>query len=327
MKPTLCKWTVAAGMAISALAVSLGASAQTYPNKPVHIVVPFPPGGVADLVARIVGQKVSEGLKQPVVVENRAGASAIIGTEFVARAPADGYTLLLANLPVMSINTLQYTDLPYSPSKDFAPVIMLADQPYIIALSPTIAAAKMQDFVALAQKSPNAFSFGSASSSTFLAGELFKQRAQISMTHVPYKGSAPAINDLLGGHIGVILDPVITLLPHVKAGKLTALAVTSSRRIDIAPDIPSYSEVGLKDMDITSWQGIVAPAKTPKAVVDRLNAEFDRALKSPDVIARLKEQGVTPVGGTAENFDKFIQAENKRWSALAKQVNFKPEPR
>lgn len=327
MNPILKKWTMAAGMAISALAVSLGASAQAYPTKPVHIVVPFPPGGVADLVARIAGQKLSEGLKQPVVIDNRPGASAIIGTEFVARAPADGYTLLLANLPVMSINALQYADLPYSPSKDFAPVIMLADQPYIIAASPTLAATKMQDFIAFAQKNPETLSFGSASSSTFLAGELFKQRARIHMTHVPYKGSAPAINDLLGGHIGVILDPVITLLPHVKAGKLTALAVTSSKRIDIAPEIPSYSEVGLKDMDITSWQGIVAPAKTPKAIIDKLNAEFDRALKSPDVIARLKEQGVTPVGGSAESFDKFIQAENKRWSALAKQVNFKPEPR
>lgn len=327
MKMKLCRWTVAAGAALCALAGSLGASAQTYPNKPVHIVVPFPPGGVADLVARTVGQKVSAGLKQPVVIENRSGASAIIGTEYVARAPADGYTLLLANLPVMSINALQYTELPYSASKDFVPVIMLADQPYIIALSPSIAATRMQDFVALARKNPDAFSFGSASSSTFLAGELFKQRAQIRMTHVPYKGSAPAINDLLGGHISLILDPVITLAPHVKAGKLTALAVTSSKRIDIAPDIPSYREMGLKDMDITSWQGIVAPARTPKAIIDRLNAEFDQALKSPDIIARLKEQGVTPVGGTAESFDKFIQAENKRWSTLARQVNFKPEAR
>ncbi|GAB2462059.1 tripartite tricarboxylate transporter substrate binding protein [Comamonas humi] len=327
MKQSFCKWTMAAGVALSALVAATGASAQAYPSKAVHLVVPFPPGGVADLVARTVGQKVSEGLKQPVIIDNRPGASAIIGTDYVARAPADGYTLLLANLPVLSINALQYTELPYSAGKDFAPVIMLADQPYIIALSPTVPARNMQEFIALARKKQDAFSFGSASSSTFLAGELFKQRANVKLTHVPYKGSAPAINDLLGGHISLILDPVITLLPHVKAGKLTALAVTSSKRIDIAPDIPSYAEVGLKDMDITSWQGVMAPAKTPQAVIDRLNAEFDHALKSPEVIARLKEQGVTPVGGSAASFEKFIQEENKRWSALAKQVDFKPEPR
>lgn len=327
MKLNFWKCTLAAGVVVSALTTSVGVSAQAYPNKPVHIVVPFPPGGVADLVARTVGQKVSEGLKQPVVIENRAGASAIIGTEYVAHAPADGYTLLVANLPVMSINSLQYADLPYSPSKDFTPVIMLADQPYIIAVSSTVAANKMPEFIALAKKQPDVFTFGSASSSTFLAGELFKQRAQIKMTHVPYKGSAPAINDLLGGHISLMLDPVITMLPHVKGGKVTALAVTSSQRIDSAPDIPSYKEFGLKDMDITSWQGIVAPAKTPKAIINRLNAEFDRALKSPDIVARLKEQGVTPIGGTPQAFGDFIQAENKRWSTLAKQVNFLPEKR
>ena len=327
MKSPLRRLALAVALALPALAFYPHASAQAYPSKPIHVVVPFPPGGVADLVMRTVGQKVSEGFKQPVVIDNKPGASAIIGSEFVARAPADGYTLLLAHLPGMSINELQYTDLPYSPTKDFAPVIMLADQPYIIGLSRSVPAANMKEFIELARKRPDAFSFGSASSSTFLAGELFKQRAQIKMTHVPYKGSAPAINDLLGGHISLILDPVITLLPHVKAGKLDALAVTSSKRIEIAPDIPSYTEVGLKDMDITSWQGIVAPARTPREVIDTLNAEFNRALQSPDVIARLKEQGVTPVGGSAVHFGDFIQKENARWSALARQVNFKPSAR
>ena len=327
MKHLTRRRTLALAMALPALSICNYASAQSYPSKPIHIVVPFPPGGVADLVVRTVGQKVSEGVKQPVIIDNKPGASAIIGSEFVARAPADGYTLLLANLPVMSINELQYTDLPYSPSKDFAPVIMLADQPYIIAASHSLKASNMKEFIALAHERPQALSFGSASSSTFLAGELFKQRAQIKMTHVPYKGSAPAINDLLGGHISLILDPVITLLPHVKAGKLNALAVTSSKRIDIAPDIPSYTELGLKDMDITSWQGIVAPAKTPKDIIKTLNDEFNRALQSPEVVARLKEQGVTPVGGTTEHFGSFVQKENARWSALATQVNFKPGPR
>ena len=326
MKPTIFKWAMAAGLAFSALAGSMAACAQGYPSKPIHIVVPFPPGGVADLVVRIVGQKIGEDFKQSVIVDNKPGASAMIGAEYVARAPADGYTLLLANLPVMSINKLEYDKLPYSPSKDFAPVVMLADQPYIIAISHAVPAKNMQEFIALAKKDPTAFTFGSASSSTFLAGELFKQRAQIQMTHVPYKGSAPAINDLLGGHISLLLDPVITLNPPVKQGMLTALAVTSSKRIAIAPNIPSYTEAGLKDMDITSWQGIVAPAKTPAAIIDALNQAFNRALKSPDVIARLKDQGVTPVGGTPEYFDDFVKKEDTRWSTLAKQVGFKPGP-
>lgn len=317
------------GIACAALTMgaSLGANAQDFPNKVIRIVVPFPPGGVADLVVRTVAQKVSESVKQPIVVDNKAGASGIIGADFVAKAPADGYTLLLANLPVMSINGLQYSDLPYSAVRDFAPVVMLADQPYIIGISNSVPAASMKEFIALAKRKPNEFTFGSASSSTFLAGELFKLRADIRMTHVPYKGSAPAINDLLGGHINLMLDPVITLLPHVKAGKVRALAVTSPVRIESAPEIPSYKELGLVDMDITSWQGIVAPAGTPKPILDKLNAEFNSALKSPDVVARLKEQGVKALGGSPKQFADFVDAENKRWASLAKQVHFLPTKR
>lgn len=317
------------GIACAALTlcVSLGAHAQDFPNKPIRVVVPFPPGGVADLVVRTVAQKVSEAVKQPVLVDNKPGASGIIGADYVAKSPADGYTLLLANLPVMSINGLQYSDLPYSAARDFAPVVMLADQPYIIGISNSVPAANMKEFIALAKSKPDILTFGSASSSTFLAGELFKLRADIRMTHVPYKGSAPAINDLLGGHINLMLDPVITLLPHVKAGKVRALAVTSPTRIESAPEIPSYKELGLVDMDITSWQGIVAPIGIPKPILDKLNAEFNRALKSPEVVAHLKEQGVKALGGSPKQFADFVDAENKRWAALAKQVGFLPTKR
>ncbi|MCY1509701.1 hypothetical protein D9M68_440540 [compost metagenome] len=300
------------------------ACAQEFPNKNIQIVVPFPPGGVADLVVRTVAQKLGQDIKQPVLVVNKPGASGIIGAEYVARAPADGYTLLLANLPIMSINELQYASLPYSAARDFAPVILLADQPYIIATSHSVPAKTMKEFIAYAHEKPDALTFGSASSSTFLAGELFKQRAGIRMAHIPYKGSAPAINDLLGGHISLILDPVITLLPHVQAGKLRALAVTSPTRIDSAPDIPSYKEVGLADLDITSWQGIVAPAGTPAPIIRKLNEEFNKALQSPEVATRLKEQGVSTKGGSAEAFASFVAGESKRWATLAKQVNFLP---
>ncbi|MEO8247819.1 MAG: tripartite tricarboxylate transporter substrate binding protein [Burkholderiales bacterium] len=309
------------------LCAATAASAQDFPSKPIHVVVPFPAGGVADLVVRTVAQKLAENVKQAVVVDNKPGASGIIGTEFVAKAPADGYTLLLANLPVMSINELQYSDLAYSAARDFTPVVLLTDQPYIIAASNALPVTKMDEFIALAKQKPDELTFGSASSSTYLAGELFKLRASIQMTHVPYKGSAPAINDLLGGHINLLLDPVITLLPHVKAGKVRALAVTSESRIESAPDIPSYREVGLKDMNITSWQGIVAPAATPPAIVGKLNEEFNRALKSPEVAARLKQQGVAVLGGTAKQFADFVGEENARWAALAKQANFLPTKR
>lgn len=304
--------------------VAATAQAQGFPNKPIRIIVPFPAGGVADLVARAVGQKVAENIKQPVVIENKAGASAIIGSDYVAKAAPDGYTLLLANLPVMSINAIQYANLPYN-AADFKPVIMLADQPYIIAVNTSVPVKSVTEFIDLAKQQPDKFTFGSASSSTFLAGELFKARTGTRMTHVPYKGSAPAINDLLGGHITLLLDPVITLLPHTRSGKLRALAVTSSKRAEAAPEIPSYREFGLVDMDITSWQGIVAPPGTPDAVVEYLNAEFNRAVKSADVVARLKAQGVTPVGGSASDFSKFVAAENVRWGAIAKQTNFQQE--
>ena len=304
--------------------LSAMAQAQTFPSKPIRIVVPFPAGGVADLVARAVGQKLSENIKHPVLIENRAGASAIVGTEYVAKSPADGYTLLLANLPVMSINAIQYSNLPYD-AKDFVPVIMLADQPYIIATNVSTPAKNLTEFVELSRQQPDKFTFGSASSSTFLAGELFKARTGTKMVHVPYKGSAPAINDLLGGHITLLLDPVITLLPHTRSGKLRALAVTSSKRTEAAPEIPSYREFGLTDMDITSWQGIVAPKGTPAAVAEFLNTELNRAVKSPDVVARLKIQGVTPVGGSAADFSKFVAAENLVWGGIAKQTNFQQE--
>lgn len=313
---------------LACAALALGAAgtaiAQEFPNKNIQIIVPFPPGGVADLVVRTVAQKLGQDVKQPVLVLNKPGASGIIGAEFVARAPADGYTLLLANLPIMSINELQYSSLPYSAARDFAPVVLLADQPYIIATGNSVPATTMKDFIAYAKSKPDALTFGSASSSTFLAGELFKQRAGIRMAHIPYKGSAPAINDLLGGHISLILDPVITLLPHVKAGKLRALAVTSPTRIGSAPDIPSYQEVGLADLDITSWQGIVAPAGTPQPIIDKLNAAFNQALQSPEVAARLQEQGVSPKGGSAKQFADFVAGESSRWATLAKQVNFLP---
>lgn len=313
-------WRLA--LVLIALAMPSLAAAQGFPSKPIRIVVPFPAGGVADIMARTVGARLSEQVGQPVVVENRAGASAIIGTEFVAKATPDGYTLLLANLPVMAINPIAYTNLPYDPVRDFAPISMIADQPYIIAINPAIPAKDLKEFIALAAQKPGQFTHGSASSSTHLATELFKRTAGIQMLHIPYKGSAPAINDLLGGQITMLIDPVITLGPHVTSGKLRALAVTDSKRSPAVPDVPSYTEFGLKDLDMTSWQGLVAPAGTPREVITRLNTEVIKALQDPGVREKMRTQGVTPVGSSPEAFAAIVQSEVNRWSKVAEEVKF-----
>lgn len=226
----------------------------------------------------------------------------------------------------MSINSIACTSLPYDPRKDFVPISMIADQPYIIAVSTSVPAKNLSEFVALAKSKPGELSHGSASSSTHLAGELFKQRAGIKMLHVPYKGSAPAINDLIGGQITMLIDPVITLLPHVRSGKLKALAVTSAKRSPVAPDIPSYSEYGLTDLDMTSWQGLVAPAGTPREIVDKLHAEIVKALQTQDVKEKFSAAGVIPVGSSPAEFAAFAQKEFDRWSQVADAVKFERVP-
>jgi tripartite-type tricarboxylate transporter receptor subunit TctC len=277
-------------------------------------------------MARSVSAKASEALGQSVIVENRAGASAIIGSEYVARSEPDGRTLLVASLPVLSINQLQFTNLPYSPEKDFRPVVLLANQPYLIAVHPSVPANTLQELIALAKKEPGKFSFGGSSSSIYLATELFCARAGIKMTHVPYKGSAPALNDVLGGHIQVLLETFSTIWPSARAGKLKALAITAPRRSELAPNVPSYVEAGLKDMNITSWQAVMAPANTPAQVVDTLNAAFNKALAAPEVIERMKQSGAAPMGGSAQAAQEFIGRETQLWRGIAKQVNLVAEP-
>jgi tripartite-type tricarboxylate transporter receptor subunit TctC len=315
---------LAAGAAL--MGARTGAWAQAFPSRPLRLVVPFPAGGVGDLMARSVSDKLSEALRQPVIVDNRAGASAIIGSEYVAKADPDGHTLLVASLPVLSINQLQFTSLPYSAEKDFQPVVLLANQPYLIAVHPSVPASTLQEFIALAKKEPGKYSFGSSSSSIYLATELLSTRAGIKMTHIPYKGSAPALNDVLGGHINLLLETFSTIWPNARTGKLKALAITAPARSDLAPTVPSYTEAGLKDMNITSWQAIMAPARTPRAVIDTLNAAFNKALAAPEVIERMKQSGAVPMGGNAQAAGNFIRHETALWRSIAKQVNLVPGP-
>lgn len=307
-----------------ALLATGGAWAQAFPNKPVKLVVPFPPGGPGDLMARSISNRMAEALGQPVVVENKVGASAIIGSESVAKSDADGYTLLVASLPVLSINQLQFKDLPYKAEKDFTPVALLANQPYLVALHPSVPANTLGEFIALAKKDPGKYSFGSSSSSIYLATELLQSRAGIKMNHVPYKGSAPALNDVLGGHIQLLLETFSTISPHLKTGKLKAIAITAPQRSDLAPNVPSYQEAGLKDMSITSWQAVMAPAGTPKAALDVLNAAINKALQAPEVVDRIKQAGAVPMGGTPQAAEAFIRKETELWRSIAQQVNMQP---
>lgn len=308
----------------AAVLVSPALFAQPFPSKPIKLVVPFPAGGVGDLVARTLSTRLAANLGQPVIVDNRAGASAIVGSEYVARAEPDGYTLLVASLPVLSINPLQFKNLPYTPEKDFVPVALVANQPYLVGVHPSVPANNLGELIALAKKKPGTLNFGSSSSSIYLATELLNSRAGIQLNHVPYKGSAPALNDLLGGHIDVLLETFSTLWPQVSTGKLKALAITAPKRSDIAHDVPTYVEAGLKDLDITSWQAIMAPAGTPKPVVDALNAAINKAVQSPDVIESFKRNGVTPQSDTPAGAASFIARESKLWSSIARQVNMVP---
>ncbi len=304
--------------------LSSGLWAQSYPNKPVKLIVPFPAGGPGDIVARIINTKLAANLGQPVVIENKVGASAILGAEFVSKAAPDGYTLLVANLPVLSINQLEFKDLPYSPEKDLVPVGMVSVQPYVIAIKNGIPANNLAEFIALAKKDPGKYSYGAQSSSIYLATELFNTRTGIKMTHVPYKGTAPAMNDLMGGHIDFLLGSISAMVPMLNSGKVRALTVTAPTRNDSAKTIPSYTEFGIKDMTMTSWVVIMAPAGTPQSVIDTLNAAINKTVDSPDVIKSLMQDGVMPQTGTPAMAAAFIKKETEQWKAIAKQVGMTP---
>ena len=244
------------------------AVAQSWPTQPLHLIVPFPPGGVTDVMARTVAQRLSEELGQPVVVDNRAGASGIVGAEAGAKAAPDGYTLTVGNISTLAINAATFAKLPYDPQKSFAP----ATQPLLVAVHPSVPAKTMKEPVALAKTRPGELAYGTAGSSIHLAVEQFGAIAGIRMNHIPYKGSAPAINDLVGGQIQVLFDPFSTLYPQVAAGKVRALAVTIVKRSSVAPDLPTLAEAGHPGFDVSSWQGIVVPTGTPQPIVDKLHA-------------------------------------------------------
>jgi tripartite-type tricarboxylate transporter receptor subunit TctC len=308
-------------LATSVLAATApGALAADYPNKPIRLIVPFAAGGTTDFLARAVAQKLGQNMGASIVVDNRPGAGGNIGSDIVAKSEPDGYTLLLGTVGTHAINASLYKKMPYDTVKDFAPISLIASVPNILVANPKVPANNVKELLALAKSKPGELSFASSGngSSIHLSGELFKSMAGVDMMHVPYKGSGPAVTDLVGGQVNMMFDNMPSSLPHVKAGRLKALAVTSAKRSPAMPNLPTIAESGVPGYEATAWFGLLAPAGTPPAVVKKLNTELVKVLKSPDVIERLSSQGAEPVSDTPEQFAAYIKSEMAKWAKVVK---------
>jgi len=294
------------------------ANAQAYPNKPVRLVVPFAAGGSTDIIARTIGQKLNEAWGQPVLVDNRPGGSTVIGTDIVAKAPPDGYTLLVTPAPFTIVPSMTTTKLPYDPAKDFEPVTLINTTALVVVVHPGVPAKSIKELTALAKRKPGALNFGSSGSggSNHLAGELFNAMAGVKMTHIPYKGNAPALIDLVGGHVDVVFNGLTSALPLIKGGKLRALAVTSLQRAASMPDMPTLDELGLKGFQAVAWNGLTAPARTSKDIVARLNADVVKIVRSPDLVERLKAEGSDAVGSSTPEYAAFLRDEIAKWAKV-----------
>jgi tripartite-type tricarboxylate transporter receptor subunit TctC len=307
---------LAALLALSAAA----AGAQTYPSKPIRLVVPFPAGGSLDVVARAIGQKLSEAWGQPIVVDNRPGAGGNIGADLVAKSRPDGYTILEGALSTHAVNVSLYSRMPYDPVRDFDPITLVAVTPNVLVLNPSVPANNVKELIAYAKANPGKLSFASGSngSAGHLAGELFKTEAGVDMVHVPYKGAAPAMQDLLAGRVQLMFDNLANSMQQVRAGKLRALAVTTARRSTLVPDLPTLSEAGLPGFDISTWWGFLAPAGTPREIVAKWNAEVARILATPEMKAFFAQQGAEPSPTSPEAFGAMIQSEIAKYAKIVK---------
>jgi tripartite-type tricarboxylate transporter receptor subunit TctC len=293
--------------------------AQHYPDHPIKLIVPVPPGGGVDILSRAIGQKMSASMGVPVVIDNRAGASAEIGTEALAKSPPDGYAIMMGYSAHVT-NPIFNPNLPYDTKKDFAAIAHVGYIPLILVVPASSPVNSVKELIALAKAKPGELQFasGGAGAGAHLSGELLKVTAGVDIIHVPYKGNAPALNDLLGGHVSMMFDTINTSLPHVKSGTLKALAVTSSTRSPLAPDIPTMIEAGLPGFEISAWYVMFAPAHTPKDIMQRLNAEVNKAIRDPELRSTLRAQGVELTGGTSEDADAFVSGEGERWAKIIK---------
>lgn len=322
MKLTVCVAALVFATAISP--VSGDALAQTYPSKPIRYIVPFSAGGANDILARILGARLSERWKVPVVIDNRAGAGGNVAAEIAARTPADGYNIFNVSA-AHAINMTLYSKLPYHVVRDFAPVSQTVALTIVLVVNPTVPAKSISELIALARTRQLLFGSGGTGTAPHLAYEIFKALANFDATHVPYKGAAPATTDVIAGQIDFMMTNVVELLPHVRAGKLRALGVSSTSRDPLMPDVPTMQEAGVAGYDVTNWIGVLAPAGTPNVIVSRLSAELVAILKQPDIRDRLTAQGFNIVGSTPDEFAAFIKAEVPKWAGAIKRSGAKVE--
>jgi tripartite-type tricarboxylate transporter receptor subunit TctC len=317
----ILRWILRALGVVTLSVVSTLAAAQAYPAKSVTIVVPWPPGGPSDIAARPMAKGLQDELGKPFIIDNRGGAGGNIGSDLVAKAAPDGYTLLITSSAPIVINPSIYKKMPFDPAKDLAPITNLIRVPLVLAVNPSVPAKSLQELIAYI-KGRKDMQYASSGNGTpqHLTAELFKTTAKLDMIHVPYKGSAPAITDLLGGHVPLMFDSTIAILPHIKAGKLRAIAVTSNKRSPQLPDVPTFAEAGMPGFESYAWYGFFAPAKTAKDVIAKLNAAAIKVMKGPDYQRVLTDTGSEFVGDSPENFAKFVQAETAKWGKVAKDT-------
>ena len=309
------------------VAVAAGAAAQAgYPSRPVRVIVPSSAAGGTDIVARIIAPRLSERLGQQIVIDNRPGAGTMIGIELAAKSPPDGYTLLMG-LSTLAINSALHTKVPYDPVRDFAPITQAVSSASIIVVHPSVPVKTLKELIAFARARPGQLNYASAGTGTYphMTMELFLSMAGLRMVHIPYKGTGPAMIDMLAGHTATMAATVLTGMPQIRSGRLRALGITSKERSAVAPDIPTIAEAGLPGYESVQWYGMLAPAKTPKEIVARLHGEITRVLQMPDIKERFAGDGADPVGNTPEEFARFIQSELTKWAKVARAAGIKPE--
>ena len=329
--------TSPASAIVSALILSLGvagslftglnAQAQAFPNKPIRLVCPFPPGGAVDIASRAIAQELSKNLGQPVTVDNKPGAGGNIGGAEVARANPDGYTIFMTTSGIQAINPALYAKMPFDPNKDLTPITALVSLNNVLVLHPSVKANSVAEVIALAKSQPGAINYASSGSGTsiHMSGEMFKSLTNVNMTHIPYKGSAPALNDLLGGQVMMMFDNIPSAIPHIKSGKLKALATTGAKRDPLLPDLPTLAEAGVSGYESGVWFGLAVPANTPRDVVMKLNAEANKGTKSPEFVKRMTELGYIIMGTSPETMAEMNKAEVQRWGPIVKASGAKAD--
>ena len=319
---------VTAGVVLAALVLApVTLRAQSYPSKPIRLIIPFPPGGSTDILGRSLAQKLSEAWGQQVLVDNRGGAGGTIGADLAAKAPADGYTLLMGHIGTLAVNVSLYPKLGYDPVRDFAPVSMVALVPNVLVVHPALPVKNVTELIAYAKANPGKlnYSSGGNGSAAHLAVEYFKLQTKTEIVHVPYKGTGPSVTDLIAGQVSMTMTGAPAVMPHVQSGRIRALGVSSPQRIPALAQIPTVAESGVPGFDATQWYGVVAPVGTPKDIVARLNAEIRKIMQSKEMLERLNTEGAISAAGTPEQFDAYIKSEIARWGAVVKAAGMKAD--